>query len=356
MTRVSLCAGLAMLVAIACVDETGLSSYRLAVAGGRTQVSDICIVNGKGKVVQQVTTTSDRAEMWPLWAADGRRVFYESRETADRTISLRVFDLDREQEEIVYGPVRPGELWCALSPDGTKLAYITKDSVPGLMVLKDLRSGAVTPLARQGERLVRPEWAPDSKRILCQSGLTGVAAWDLVVVDTDTGERRVLGGASDTTEFKGRWSPDGRFVVYSITGEQNRGNVGMVVQNLETGGRTIVSQGEEERVVSGAWSSLGVLAALRERPMPMSILLWPDASQPRDRREVPLDDGLRRGRLVWSPDGRYLALNARGVPRRGKGDWKMIVFDSEGNEICKWRTRTQMYCPAWAPLPAANVS
>jgi len=325
------------------------------VAGGRTQVSDLYVVNGAGRILQRLTDTPDRAETWPIWTPDGSRVYYESRETADRSLSLRVYDLDHRVDELVYGPVGPGELWCAISPDGTTLAHVTKDSMLGQLVLRDLRSGEVRLMARPGERLLRPEWAPDSRRLLCQAKLSRNSPWDLVLVDTATGDRLPLGGTPDSTEFKGRWSPDGHSVVFSIAGAGERGTVGLATLTLANGSRTVLSPGKDERVVSGTWSTKGILAALRERPKPMSILLWPDPSKPETRHAVELDERLNRGRLVWSPDGKYLALNARGKTQRGRGDWRVIIFDAQGNTVREWPRKIQMFCPAWAFLGPADA-
>jgi Tol biopolymer transport system component len=340
----------------ACDHATDLVDYRLVVAGGRSQVSDLYIVNGNGRIMQRITETPDRAETWPLWTPDGARIYYESRETADRTLSLRAFDLTRRTDELVYGPVSPGELWCAISPDGTKLAHVTKDSMLGQLVLRDMRTGEVQPMARPGERLLRPEWAQDSRRLLCQAKLSRQSPWDLVIVDTATGDRQSLGGAPDTTEFKGRWSPDGQSIVFSVAGKSGRGTVGLEILALETGSRTKLSPGMDERVVSGAWSPRGVMAALRERPKPMSILLWPDTTTPGVRHTIQLDERLNRGRLVWSPDGRYLALNARGKTRPGRGDWRVIIFDHAGNKVREWPRKMQMFCPAWASHTPADAA
>lgn len=340
---------------VACAGDRDLAGYRLAVIGGTSQVGDVYVVNGNGRILRRVTDTPDQAEMWPCWSRDGTRIFYESRATSDRRISLHVFDLGNGSDEVLYGPAKPGELWPAISPDGTKLAHVVRDTMFGRMVIKDLESGAVDTVALPGERLIRPEWAPDSRRLLCQRRVPGAESWDLVVVDTQTGERRLLGGASDTTEFKGRWSPDGRYVSFSVAQDAGRGYVGLVAIDVETGSRTVLVKGDDERVVSGSWLANGQLAALRERPLPMAILRWPNPMVPTAFDVRPVRGNFVRGRLAHSPDGRYVALNARGRPGRGRHGWVIVVFDAEGNEVCRWPRRLQMYCPDWAPMGASVV-
>ncbi len=249
-TRWLLAAGLGIL---ACAGRDDLSSYRLAVAAGKTPVGDIYVTDGNGRILERITDTPDQAEMWPLWSADGKKIFYETRTTADRALSLRVFELETKTDRLIYGPVSPGELWCSLSPDGTRLAYVLKDSVPGRLVVRDLRTEAITPVARPGEVLVRPEWDPESRRLLVQARGANDRTWDMVLIDLESGDRTVVGGAADTTEFKGRWSPDGRFVVYGVAGSPGRAAVGLTLLDLATGQRTTLTSPGDGRVVSAVW-------------------------------------------------------------------------------------------------------
>ncbi|MBN1423645.1 PD40 domain-containing protein [Candidatus Fermentibacteria bacterium] len=341
---------LAVVCTVGCQDDNDLGARRLIVAAGRTQVSDIYMVNGHGGIVQRITDTPHRAEIWPIWAPDGVHVYYEARETADRSLSLRVFNLLRGTEKVLYGPVGPGELWCALSPDGTSMAFVAKDSFPGDLVVLDIQTGDVRSLSQPGERLLRPEWAPDSRRLLCQAKAEDRANWELLILDTMTGERRRLSEESDSTEFKGKWSPDGRSVVHSVTPYDDRGRAGLQVVDVETGAATGLRVGDHERVISAAWSSLGVLAAIRERPKPMLLLLWPGAAKSGEERVVTMDEKCDRGRFVWSPDGCFMAMNYRERPRKGRrGEWRMVMYDASGNTVRQWPNRMQMFCPAWAP-------
>lgn len=339
-----------LVAVVACGGGRELASYRLAVVMTENLVGDVWIVDGRGQPIRRVTQTPDRAEMWPTFSPDGTQLFYEARVMPQRHVSLRRFHLDTGSEEVLYDPGAPGELWPTLSPDGSMLAYVTVDSGPHDLVVMDVATGERRVVNRPGELLIRPEWSPDSRRLLCQSREREDQPWKIVVVDLGSGTREHVGTDTDVMEFKARWSPDGREVVFSVRNRVNPAGIGLAIWDAERKTLSELLPGTAQRVVSAAWSSAGRLAAVRERPLPMALLVWQGEPGTKAYRVVSLSKRFRQGRVLWSPDGKYALVNARSASRKGGSRWHVWVFDEGGRKVCQWRTRQHVFCPAWAPM------
>jgi TolB protein len=110
----------------------------------------------------------------------------------------------------------PGDRDPAVSPDGYRVAFVSKRDGNEEIYVADSRTGDVRRLTRNRRPDRRPAWAPTGSRLVWQSGAPGRA--DLFVARPDgSGRRLLVRGEGDDTEPA--WSPDGSRVAFT----SNRG-------------------------------------------------------------------------------------------------------------------------------------
>lgn len=337
---------------LGCGRESDLCSYRLAVSMQQGANPDIFVMDAAGQIVEQVTDTPEISEMWPMWDPLGHALYYETRDKRDDQVILARRELWSQKEDTLYARPEKGALWFTLSADGRKLAYIAKDSSQTHLDILDLAADSIQTLNHDDERLIRPEWAPDSRRLLAQVKPGDDALWDLVVIDTQTGERTMPVPPGSGARFKARWACDSQSIIYCVAHDRQRRRVGLHIARVDESLQTVLVDGKDQRVISGVWSSDGSVAALRERPLPLAILIWHNPWESHGPMTAELDAELTRGRIVWSHDSQYIAAN---VANRRKGEregWAIIVMDRHGRIVKKWDEDLNVICPAWAPTKA----
>jgi Tol biopolymer transport system component len=99
------------------------------------------------------------------------------------------------------------------SPDGTKLAFTSDQDGDYDIYVKDLLSGQVTQITKDGEGTGgpdrRPSWSPDGTKIVFDDQN------DLWVMDaTDGSDRMQLTDTTAVTEWKAAWSPEGTKIAF----------------------------------------------------------------------------------------------------------------------------------------------
>lgn len=332
-----------------CGANGNLKDYRIAVSVEQDDNADLFVLDGNGKVVERVTSTPHRSEMWPAWDPSGKILFFEAKNPSARSVALCRKVLGESVEDTLYIRTKPGDLWFSLAPNGKTIAYVTRDSSGPLLIVRNLENDAERVLNDRGQILIRPEWASDSRRLVCQARSDSVTQWDLMLVDSISLEKRRLVSSSADTEFKARWAPDGKLIVFSVAQGDVRRRVELNIVDVEKETTTVLAAGDQQRVVSGVWSSKLSLAALKERPLPLTVLTWINPFDPESVVHTELAKKWRRGRIVWSHDGRYVAANVTSRRRGKSGGWSIIIIDSSGKIVKLWDESVHVFCPAWAP-------
>ncbi len=125
----------------------------------------------------------------------------------------------------------------ALSPDGTRLAFIRRgeDGNTQLYVSRvdgterrELAAGVPGPVSANSS----PDWSPDGTRIAWSNGLPG--SMRIAIINTDgTGMRTVSAGGATGSDIDADWSPDGKQLAFVRT--PSPGASDLVVFTLATG-------------------------------------------------------------------------------------------------------------------------
>jgi PKD repeat protein len=191
----------------------------------------------------------------------------------------------------------------ALSPDGTRIAFVVGAVAPGSfepsdIIVVDLRDGTSTNLtANDPAPASSPAWSWDG-RLAFESSRSG--SWELYVINPDgTGLAQLTNGIG----FRGypTWSPDGR-IAFECTGETGGQNL-CSINSDGTGFRRLTGAGGDDR--EPAFSPDGTrIAFVTSRFASWNGLAILNA----DGTVTPLADAAGNA-PTWSPDGRQLAFS-----------------------------------------------
>jgi TolB protein len=169
----------------------------------------------------------------PRWSRDGTQVFFSS----DRSGNWQLYRVDPAGGEPARVRTNQTTDWQGdPSPEGSRLAFLSKQDGPEELFVMDLASGRARSLVRHGRRSVlgNPDWSPDGGRIVFSSN------WKLghhiYLLDVGSGKDRQL-----TTYRAGgcepRFHPDGKRFVYVRRGFQSEKSR-LVEHDLSTGRET----------------------------------------------------------------------------------------------------------------------
>ena len=186
-------------------------------------------------------------DVFPLWTADGRHIFFAS----DRTGSLSAWLLRVSEGKAVDAPVLVkrdlGRIWPVAMTEQGRLYFAVQEGMSDVYVGElDPATGRMVEAARPinsrfvGANLM-PDWSPDGRYLayVAQTGAMRVGSGSraLVIRSTDDGTDRRL--FPNLIFFIGpRWSPGGRSIV--VKGRNTDGRWGLHVIDLDTGLLTAV--------------------------------------------------------------------------------------------------------------------
>lgn len=176
---------------------------------------DIGVVSADGGAVQRITTDRD-VDVEPVWARDGASIYFVSGRGRGRGERFTIYrhDLAADTDVAVGEGIQP-----AISPDGTRLAYVApvrgRLGSGGLWVRSLADTTAAPQLVQydETEYRMKPAWTPDGTAILYVSDDAG--SNDVMVVPAAGGNPERL-TIDDGDEYAPSPSPDGtRFAFVS---------------------------------------------------------------------------------------------------------------------------------------------
>ena len=280
---------------------------------------------------------SDGGQEWivwgPQWSPDGRQLAVPARRYQEgKPYHTFLVNADGSGE-----PVEAFEGFALdWSPDGESLAFSTHSESGATLSIFDMATHTATVIDK-GKRFGYLDWSPDSERMAYGMYQPDTVYEDVVVIDRDGGNRRVIAERGSHP----RWSPDGKHIAFIL------GSGGMAIAPAD-GSRdhTIVASGnifnwspEGDAVLVWRVSSLSVVSLATREAVELAGNVLPgtglsfspdgervafEGSDPHeeDYRNVLFvvnSDGTGLQKLVrpstaigahleWSPDGRYIAF------------------------------------------------
>jgi dipeptidyl aminopeptidase/acylaminoacyl peptidase len=157
-----------------------------------------------------VSEFADQAE-----AAATARTRLATATPGDGHLQLAWFDRTGKLIERVGAP--GGYRGPELSPDGRRLAIRDQDLNSGEIVIFDLVRSTRSRLLRDADRNERnsmPIWSPDGSRIVFGSFRSGKYGLSMKRTDNTGTDELLIESGSPTTPMS--WSPDGKFLVYTV--------------------------------------------------------------------------------------------------------------------------------------------
>ncbi|MFQ5817941.1 MAG: hypothetical protein ACE5H2_08310, partial [Terriglobia bacterium] len=165
---------------------------------------------------------------WPVWSRDGKVIFYIRFDTATKSSSIVVRNLETGREKELYRVVSPVSVsLLAASPDGQWLAFVWSDTEKGTTALKVMpaaggepRELVELPAPRRdtfGTPFVGLAWTPDSRHIIYAPSTAGQKQeFEIWRISLEGGQPQRLGLA-----MEGLWPfglsvhPDGRQIAFT---------------------------------------------------------------------------------------------------------------------------------------------
>ena len=175
-----------------------------------TQLCSIWIINSGGGDAKRLTTDSAYEEH-PSWSRDGQSVTFSSnRNDGEYAMWTSRVDGSGQPE-----PAEGGHL----SPDGTRMAYLTEDED---LWLKDTDGGNAVEIAGGSGWYYNTAWSPDGTMMAFQSVIVGPVGNIWIVNADGTGKTRLTGATKSsfdcTPEWiqykEPQWSPDGTKLLF----------------------------------------------------------------------------------------------------------------------------------------------
>jgi TolB protein len=146
-------------------------------------------------------------------------------------------------------------------------------------------------------------WAPDGSRLIVEGGpkVGGAGTLDLYVMNPDGSGAVDIASGPVIPE----WSPDGQRLAYF---DQVTANIG--VMNADGSGKTPLPTGSDVET-DPRWSPDGRQIVFRkQKPTVSCAEIWVMDADGTHQHRIPLPAFLHPCKAVWSPDGKFIAIEA----------------------------------------------
>ncbi|HET7468566.1 MAG TPA: LpqB family beta-propeller domain-containing protein [Gemmatimonadales bacterium] len=230
----------------------------------------------------------------------------------------------------------------SLSPDGTRMVYISDIAGREQLVVRSLDGREVRQLTTDEADHEDPAWSPDGNTIAFVHLKDGHAR--IAIMPAAGGPAEILTRA-DKRVIHPSWSPDSRRIIYCADDDlkppkKNPASV-MVLDLASRQVRELISGGVNTYPV---WSPDGRWIAFRRMVHDTNSEVFLADSAGRGARNLtnsPAFDGWP----AWSPDGRLIAFASN---RGGTGDYEIYVMKPDGSEVRRVaRTSGRATAPKW---------
>jgi Tol biopolymer transport system component/C-terminal processing protease CtpA/Prc len=270
-------------------------------------VQNLWRVASDGGTPARLTSFRDGHVLWPVMSADGRAIVFErefrvwrfdvaSGDAREVPITLRGASAMPAPETRAMSGEFQG---LALSPDGRKIALVARGE---LFAASARDGGDAQRLTRTAAQEIQPVWLADSRRIVYASNREG--GWHLYAYDVGAGRETQLtrGTGSDVDAAP---SPDGRTLAFVRDGRELR------ALDLASGAERLLARGQFDRWPflgerSIAWSPDSRWIAYQDTRERQLQNVWVVPAAGGEPRQVTFLANAYGTTLDWSPDGTYL--------------------------------------------------
>ena len=195
-----------------------------------------------------------------------------------------------------------------LSPEGTKMAYVSTINRSFEIAVMDLKSGKHRQLTFSPERDLHPTWAPDGKRLAFSSDRDGDL--DIYIMDAKGENTKQMTDNSPWEDSWPHWSPVSEDIVF--ISDQRDGTADIYLLDAQTGDQKQLTN-FIYRTFYPKWSPGGtkiafLSATLEEMPL-TSQLIWRMKLDGTDL-EALVVDGEFNDDPSFSPDGKWIAFTS----------------------------------------------
>ncbi len=247
---------------------------------------------------------------------------------------LWVMDFDHYGMKKIYSA--PIILSAALSPDGTKVAFVSFEKGQPEVKLIDFSVGKITTVSSHPGLNSSPVWHPDGKRLVVTLSKDGNPDLYLISLEGKILRRLTHG---EGVNIGGSISPDGRYLAFV---SDRTGTPQIYLYDFETGGtRRITFSGKYN--VSPCWSPLGdrIVYASKEDGRFVLYTVNPFEGSP-----VRISEDGSFEEPVFGPNGAFVM--ARGETKTAKG---IFLFLSNGAIRTLYLRSPNIISISWSPLP-----
>lgn len=234
----------------------------------------------------------------------------------------------------------------AVSPDGSKLAYVSRQNGYWDIYIRDLESGAVLQMTDTSEYEGRPSWSPDGLWLVCESYRADNL--DIFLISVSDPAQPAIRMTEDTgADSSPSWSPQGRRVTYVST----RGGTPAIwiadLDRTDSGRFQALLPSRGANAASPSWSKDGrYLAWTEEENGNHRIVNW-DSQNP---EKAPV--GIAVGdRLTWTTDNRFLMAALEG-PNQNSLQTIEAASGYQGSALAS--APGKIYGLTWKPGPISG--
>ncbi len=329
--------------------------YAAENAGG----TDLYWARSDGGTAVALTDTPAREDL-PRFSPDGKRLAFL--EGQGEVSALAVMDAGG-QNRLRLSPDTLTVRDLAWSPDGQHLAFTASPPMGGkLRVYTTAADGSGSPQAvsAENEACWEPVWSPLGGQLAVTCAPFGPSETpypesQVVLIQTQSGERRALISQPGAAQFSPSWSPDGKRIAYAVSGG---GQSGIHLTDVDGSADFVLSAHEGDH--SPQWSPDGSWIAFVSDPALGRRALFtpqPDAQaeiylvRPDGSGLLLLVSGLPFADYCWTAEGDRIVFTQSPDPQTGSTGLNLASVRTDGSQM-QWITSVEG--AAFSPSAAAG--